>query len=150
MQAIRHPGSVVPLPTGRGYRPGCLLLAYLYFSCYPFRMIRIIGRNKCNDTKKALRFFKERGIKVQFQNLDERELTAGELGNIFKLLKPDTLLDTESKEYKKRGMAYMDFDTPQELLEDQLLLKTPIIILGRNAMAGFDQNFCKQLVESAK
>ena len=57
-------------------------------------MIRIIGRNKCNDTKKALRFFKERGIKVQFQNLDERELTSGELENIFKLLKPDTLLDT--------------------------------------------------------
>ena len=42
-------------------------------------MIRIIGRNKCNETKKALRFFKERGIKVQFQNLDERELTAGSL-----------------------------------------------------------------------
>ena len=113
-------------------------------------MIRIIGRNKCNETKKALRLFKERGIKVQFQNLDERELTAGELENIFKLIKPDALLDTESKEYKKRGMAYMDFDTPQELLEDQLLLKTPIVILGRNAMAGFDQDFCKRIAESEK
>ena len=113
-------------------------------------MIRIIGRNKCNDTKKALRFFKERGIKVQFQNLDERELIAGELENIFKLLKSDTLLDTESKEYKKRGMAYMDFDTPQELLEDQLLLKTPIVISGRQASVGFDQNFCKQLAEAEK
>ncbi len=113
-------------------------------------MIRIIGRNKCNETKKALRFFKERGIKVQFQNLDERELTAGELENIFKLIKPEEILDTESKEYKKRGMAYMDFDTPQELLEDQLLLKTPIVILGRSAMAGFDQDFCRKIAESEK
>jgi len=113
-------------------------------------MIRIIGRNKCNDTKKALRFFKERGIKVQFQNLDERELTAGELENIFRLLKPEDLLDTESKEYKKRGMAYMDFDIPQELFEDQQLLKTPVVILNRCASVGFDPNFCKKMAESEK
>ncbi len=87
---------------------------------------------------------------MQFQNLDERELTAGELENIFKMIKPEALLDTESKEYKKRGMAYMDFDTPQELLEDQLLLKTPTIILGQNAMAGFDQDFCKKIAEEEK
>ena len=113
-------------------------------------MIRIIGRNKCNDTKKALRFFKERGIKVQFMNLDERELTAGELSNIFRLIAPDNLLDTESKEYKKRGMAYMDFDLSQELLEDQQLLKTPIIISGKAAAKGFDPTFCKKLADEEK
>ena len=113
-------------------------------------MIRIIGRNKCNETKKALRFFKERGIKVQFQNLDERELTAGELENIFRLIKPEELLNTESKEYKKRGLAYMEYDTPQELLEDQLLLKTPVVILGRIAVSGFDQDFCRKIAESEK
>ncbi|MBR5671854.1 MAG: hypothetical protein IKX02_00250 [Spirochaetales bacterium] len=113
-------------------------------------MIRIIGRNKCNDTKKALRFFKERGIKVQFMNLDERELTSGELSNIFRLIMPEELLDTESKEYKKRGMAYMDFDLPQELLEDQPLLKTPIIISGKSAAVGFDPIFCKKLADEEK
>lgn len=113
-------------------------------------MIRIIGRNKCNDTKKALRFFKERGIKVQFMNLDEQVLTAGELNNIFRLLKPEELLDTESKEYKKRGMSYMDFDTPQEILEDQLLLKTPVIIREKQASIGFGPAFCKQLADEEK
>ena len=83
-------------------------------------------------------------------NLDERVLTAGELNNIFRLMKPEELLDTESKEYKKRGMAYMDFDTPQELLDDQLLLKTPIIIRERMASVGFDTAFCKQLADSEK
>ena len=113
-------------------------------------MIRIIGRNKCNDTKKALRFFKERSIKVQFMNLDERELTAGELNNLFRLVKPEELLDTESKEYKKRGMSYLDFDTSQELLDDQLLLKTPIIIRERLASIGFDPAFCKQQANEEK
>ena len=30
--------------------------------------IQIFGTKKCNDTKKAERFFKERGIKLQFEN----------------------------------------------------------------------------------
>ena len=35
-------------------------------------MIQIFGTKKCNNTKKAQRFFKERGIKIQFIDLRER------------------------------------------------------------------------------
>lgn len=34
--------------------------------------IQIFGTKKCNDTKKAERFFKERGIKFQFVDLREK------------------------------------------------------------------------------
>ena len=34
--------------------------------------IQIFGTKKCNDTKKAERFFKERGIKYQFIDLREK------------------------------------------------------------------------------
>ena len=66
-------------------------------------MIRIIGRNKCNDTKKAIRYFKERNIKFQFMNLNERELTAGELNNIFRLVPPDEAVEisADKKELKR-------------------------------------------------
>ena len=99
-------------------------------------MLRIIGRNKCNDTKKAIRYFKERNIKFQFMNLDERELTAGELNNIFHLATPEELIDKNSKEYKKRGMEFMEYDTATELFEDQMLLRTPIIIDGKEISVG--------------
>ena len=33
--------------------------------------IQIFGTKKCNDTKKAERFFKERGIKYQFIDMKE-------------------------------------------------------------------------------
>ena len=36
--------------------------------------IQIFGTKKCNDTKKAERFFKERGIKFQFIDAIENEL----------------------------------------------------------------------------
>jgi arsenate reductase-like glutaredoxin family protein len=35
--------------------------------------IQIFGTKKCNDTKKAERFFKERGIKYQFIDMKEKE-----------------------------------------------------------------------------
>ena len=35
--------------------------------------IQIFGTKKCNDTKKAERFFKERGIKYQFIDMKERK-----------------------------------------------------------------------------
>ena len=35
--------------------------------------IQVFGTKKCNDTKKAQRFFKERGIKFQFIDMAERK-----------------------------------------------------------------------------
>ena len=39
-------------------------------------MIQVFGTKKCNDTKKAERFFKERGVKFQFIDINPR-LSAG-------------------------------------------------------------------------
>ena len=40
--------------------------------------IQIFGTKKCNDTKKAERFFKERGIKYQFVDMKEKGMSKGE------------------------------------------------------------------------
>ena len=39
--------------------------------------IQIFGIKKCNDTKKAERFFKERRIPYQFIDLKEKSLSKG-------------------------------------------------------------------------
>ena len=36
--------------------------------------IQIFGRGKCFDTKKAQRYFKERGVKFQYIDLKEKEM----------------------------------------------------------------------------
>ena len=38
--------------------------------------IQIFGTKKCNDTKKAERFFKERGIKYQLRNTLPEDMKA--------------------------------------------------------------------------
>ena len=44
--------------------------------------IQIFGIKKCNDTKKAERFFKERGIKYQFIDMKEKGMSKGEFNSV--------------------------------------------------------------------
>ena len=89
--------------------------------------IQILGTKKCRDTQKAERFFKERRIPFHFRDLTEKGLAKGELEKIKRSIPVKELIDKESQQYKKRGMEFMVFDTETELLEDSLLIKTPIV-----------------------
>ncbi len=109
--------------------------------------IQIFGTNKDNDTKKALRFFKERGIKPHFRDLREKGLAKGELENIARKIPLEELIDTEGKQYKKRGMAYMKFDIEEELLEDPLLLKMPIVRNRKEVTVGYAPEIWKKWTE---
>jgi len=97
--------------------------------------IQIIGTKSCQDTRKAERFFKERRISYQFRDLKEKGLSRGELNRILQKYDADDLLDRESKQFKKRQMEYMVFNTEEELLEDPILLKTPIVRNGKHQVA---------------
>ena len=46
--------------------------------------IQIFGTSKCFDTKKAQRYFKERGIKFQMIDLKEKGMSRGEFDNVAK------------------------------------------------------------------
>lgn len=98
--------------------------------------IQIIGTKKSNNTKKAIRFFKERNINFHFMDLNERKISDGELSNILAKISVDDLLDTEGSSYKKRGFAYMDYDPVEEILEDNGLMRTPVVRNGKEVTVG--------------
>lgn len=93
--------------------------------------------------KKLSVFLKERGIQIHFRDLTEKGLSPGELQNITAKIDINELIDTESKQYKKRGMQFMVFNIEEELLEDPLLLKTPIVRFGREATVGYEPEIWK-------
>lgn len=99
-------------------------------------VIQIFGVKKCHDTNKAIRYFKERGIKIQFVDLTEKGLSKGELDSVARKIPLEELIDKEGKQYQKRQLAYKIFDIETELIEDPLLLKTPITRFGREAALG--------------
>ena len=100
-------------------------------------MIQVIGFKKCRLTQKALRFFQERGIKVQNLDLAEHPLGGRELDNCAQAAGGLAgLADTEGAAWNRKGLAHMEFDLREELLADPGLLRTPIVRQGREASVG--------------
>jgi arsenate reductase-like glutaredoxin family protein len=98
--------------------------------------IQIFGTKKCKDTQKAERFFKERRIPFHFRNLTEKGIAKGELENIKRTVPLDELFDEKGKQFRKRNLEFMVYDKEEELLNDPLLCKTPIVRNGKFATVG--------------
>lgn len=109
--------------------------------------IQIFGTKKCRDTQKAERFFKERGINFHFRDLNEKGVSKGELENIKRVIPVEELIDKEGKQFKKRNMEYMVFDTEEELLSDPLLFKTPITRNGNLVTVGYEPEEWKEWIK---
>lgn len=99
--------------------------------------IQIFGKKNCHETKKAERFFKDRGISYHFVNLSEKGISPGEIKSVLNSgIKPEDLLNTEGQEYKRLQLQYMKFDIIEKLLENPLLMRTPIVRNGKKASVG--------------
>lgn len=102
--------------------------------------IQIFGTNKCFDTKKAQRYFKERGIKFQFIDLTQRSLSKGEYNSVKSAVgSMEALVNTESKAAEKHFIKYLASKeaVEEKLLEHGELFKTPIVRNGRQATVGY-------------
>lgn len=100
--------------------------------------IQIFGKSKCFDTKKAERYFKERGIKFQSVDILSKGLSRGELDSVVKALggKIDAVIDENGKDYAE--IKYLlDSAKPEKLEKNPKLYKTPIVRNGRQATVGY-------------
>jgi arsenate reductase-like glutaredoxin family protein len=103
--------------------------------------VQIFGTRKCADTRKAERWFKERGIPFQAVDLKEKGMSRGELQKVAaRVGGMEALLDKEGKRYRDRGLLYSAPTGPRietALFEDPLLLKTPVVRKGDQATIGY-------------
>ena len=61
--------------------------------------IQIFGTKKSSDTRKAERFFKERGIKFQSIDLKEKGLSKGEFNAVMQAVSGvDAMIDPDGKD----------------------------------------------------
>ena len=100
--------------------------------------IQIFGTSKSFDTKKAERWFKERGIRFQSVDLMSKGLSAGEYRAVRQKLSLDDLIDSGGKAYRAIGLDYYTPEGREEkLLENPALFRTPIVRNGREVTVGF-------------
>ena len=109
--------------------------------------IQIFGTKKCNDTKKAERFFKERGIKYQFVDMKEKGMSKGELtsvasanGGIMNMVNPDA----KDKDTVALIQYIADEDKLEKLFENQQIIKTPVVRNGKQSTLGYQPDGWKK------
>ena len=108
--------------------------------------IQIFGTKKSADTRKAERFFKERGIKFQFVDLKEKGLSKGEFNSVKQAVGGiDKLIDENAKD--KDALALVkyiaDEDKEEKILENQQILVQPIVRNGKKATVGYQPEVWK-------
>lgn len=102
--------------------------------------IQIFGTKKSSDTRKAERFFKERGIRFQSVDLKEKGLSKGEFNSVMQAVGGlDALIDPECKD--KDLLALITYTSEnsraQKVLENQSVLRQPIVRNGKQATVGY-------------
>lgn len=102
--------------------------------------IQIFGKSKCFDTKKAERYFKERGIKFQSIDLIRYGMSGKEFDSVVRAVGGvDNLIDWNGKSQEITNMKYMDDQGAKKdkIFNDPSLMKTPIVRNGKQATVGY-------------
>lgn len=108
--------------------------------------IQIFGTKKSFDTKKAQRYFKERRVKFQFVDLKEKGLSKGELESVARAAGGiDALIDPSAKDADTVALVqYLGADQKfDKVLENQQILREPIVRNGRQATVGYQPDAWK-------
>ena len=109
--------------------------------------IQIFGSNKCFDTKKAMRYFKERNVKYQFIDLKEKGLSKGEYTSVKQVVGGlDKLLNPHCKDQDALALIkyISDEDKDEKVMENQQVLLTPIVRNGKQATVGYRPEVWKE------
>ena len=108
--------------------------------------IQIFGTKKSNDSKKAERFFKERNIKYQFIDMKEKGMSKGEFNSVAQAVGGlDEMIDPDCKD--KDLLALIKYiaeeDKLDKVLENQKVLRVPIVRNGKQATIGYQPEVWK-------
>ena len=108
--------------------------------------IQIFGTKKSFDSKKAERYFKERRIKYHFIDMKEKGLSKGEFKSVCQAVGGyEKLIDPDCKD--KNLLALLEYisaeDKMDKILENQKVIKIPIVRNGKQATVGYQPDVWK-------
>ena len=108
--------------------------------------IQIFGTKKCNDTKKAERFFKERGIKYQFVDMKDKGMSKGEFNSVAQVNGGlENMVNWEGKDKDLLALIkyIADEDKLRKILDNPQVIKTPVVRNGKQSKLGYHTDILK-------
>jgi arsenate reductase-like glutaredoxin family protein len=115
-------------------------------------LIQVFGREDSQETRAALRFFKERRLAIQLVDLRRKPMAAGELRRFVERLGAAALADTGGRAWQAAGLGYLrmeDAELAARLLADQRLLRLPLVRVANGVAAGRDEAAWRRLLADA-
>ena len=109
--------------------------------------IQIFGTKKCNETKKAERFFKERGIKYQFVDMKEKGMSKGEFMSVAQVNGGiENMINWDGKDQDTLALIryIADEDKLKKILENPFVIKTPVVRKGKQSTLGYQPEVWKK------
>lgn len=109
--------------------------------------IQIFGTKKCHDTKKAERYFKERGIKYQFIAMKEKGMSKGEFNSVAQVKGGvDHMINWDGKDKELLALVkyIADGDKLGKVLENPQIIKTPVVRNGKQSTLGYRPDIWKE------
>lgn len=113
--------------------------------------VQVFGTKKCQETRKALRFFAERRIKTHFVDLHVKAASPGELRWFAQKFGVQALVDREGKRFADLGLrsaALSDDRWLDRLADDPMLLRTPLTRWQQRLTIGAAEETWKEWVAS--
>jgi arsenate reductase (glutaredoxin) len=104
--------------------------------------VQVFGTKKDSDTRKALRFFSERRIRVHFVDLQERAASLGELKRFAQKFGAEALIARTGSRFAERGLGtaqYSDERWVELLAGDPMLLRIPLARWQHHLTIGLDE-----------
>jgi arsenate reductase-like glutaredoxin family protein len=104
--------------------------------------VQIFGVKNSQASRAAERFFKERRVPIQFVDLKQRPMAAGELKRFVERFGMAALLDTEGKFYADAGLKYLklsDAELLGRIEREPRLLRLPLVRSAKTLSVGHDE-----------
>jgi len=105
-------------------------------------MVTLYGIKTCDSVKKALKFFKEASIEVNFVDFKQTKPNEEQVSRWAQHATMKLLFNNRSRTYKDLGLSKLtlsDTDKIQWLQKEPLLVKRPVIEYKDAIIVGFDE-----------
>jgi arsenate reductase (glutaredoxin) len=114
-------------------------------------MLLVVGLKTCSTVKKTINWLENNEVEFTFQDLKKKPLNRDELLDLVHKLSLETVLNKRGTTWKKLAVNSEELSTKQMfdlLLENQSMIKRPVLVLGEAVMVGFEPEALEAFVES--
>lgn len=114
--------------------------------------VQLFIHPKSASSRKAQRFFSERGVSVHVVDCRQRAPAPGELRRFVERFGAEALLDPDARAYQRQGLAYLSTDHDgwiERMVDDPTLLRLPLARYGDDLVVGDDPTGWQRLADAA-